>query len=1045
MENQSFLIYNASAGSGKTYTLVRSYLEILFQSPTDDAYKKILAMTFTNKAVNEMKTRIVNSLHAFSLDETPLKHRDLLLDIAQRVKKSPEEIKQKAKRITRSIIHNYAAFTITTIDKFTLQIIRSFALDLNLPATFEVTFDTDDIINRAVDRVIAKAGIEDQYTKFLIHFAIQKLDDDKSWDLSYDLIKTGKMLISEKDAAEIENFHSLDIEYFSRAGKAARIKANYFQNRAIEIANQILDIIEENDLWDCFSRKTYSNSILRVIDKDNWKEFDKIFKSEVNENFITINKPKQEKAAPFLDNLQDLTKEIELCIGKYGMYHTFVNNVTSMSVMHSIFEEMQNIQEEENKLIINKFNKIIQKEISNQPAPFIYERIGERFRHFFIDEFQDTSELQWTNLIPLIENALAGQDNQGTSGSLMIVGDPKQSIYRWRGGKAEQFIQLFNEKQTFPTTLNFPITLGKNYRSYSQIIEFNNDFFKIIGENFTNPDYRHIYENESHQETNSKSGGYVNIRFLESGRKKAEQSEYFCTEVINIIRDVLEQGFSYKDIAILVRTNEDGSQLASTLTSASIPVISAESLLMEKSQDVQLLIHTLSYLKDNNREAQFYLLLYIGKNIGKEELLHDFIYEGLSHTNEIDFQNWLATHHFNLSFEKLRSYSLYEIVNQLIKIFLPEKSTNAYVQYFADVALEQMQTKQMEISDFLEYWQLTSHKLSIPTPEEGDAVQIMTIHKSKGLEFPVVIYPFANDDLSKSNNETIWLEVEDEFEEWNPYKFNTSSSKKVTLFGEKAKEVFENQSQERLLDTINVLYVALTRAEEQLYIVSEMNINKNGNLSKNLSLFFINYLIQKGMFTDTQFEYDFGNKRTQPKEVTQLSNTKTIEAIKETITSENIKIAQREALMWGTGKADAISFGNILHELMANIYSIDEIEIVLNQAKRKGILTETQKKRLESIIYKILTNKELEVFFEKDNKNYNEQIILLKNSPNLKPDRIAIKGKKAYILDYKTGSPQPKYHHQMESYAHILSQMGYDVEKKILVYLKEDSINIINL
>lgn len=1045
MENQSFLIYNASAGSGKTYTLVRSYLEILFQSPTDDAYKKILAMTFTNKAVNEMKTRIVNSLHAFSLEETPSKYRDLLLDIAQRVKKSPEEIQQKAKRITRSIIHNYAAFSITTIDKFTLQIIRSFALDLNLPATFEVSFDTDDIINRAVDRVIAKAGVEEQHTKFLIHFALQKLNDDKNWDLTQDLVKTGKMLISEKDAAEVENFQSLDMEYFSNAGKAARVKANYFQNRAKEIANQILDIIEENDLWDCFSRKTYSNNILKLLDNYNWKSFEKFFNKEVDENFITINKEKKEKAAPFLDTLLDLTKEIELCIGKYGLYFTFMNEITSMSVMHSIFEEMQNIQEEENKLIINQFNKIIQKEISNQPAPFIYERIGERFRHFFIDEFQDTSELQWKNLIPLVENALAGQDSQGTSGSLMIVGDPKQSIYRWRGGKAEQFIQLFNEKQTFPTTLNLPITLGKNYRSYSQIIEFNNDFFRIIGEEFSNPDYRHIYENESHQETNSKIGGYVNIRFLESGRIKDEQSIYFCTEVINIIRDVLEQGFLYKDIAILVRKNDDGSQLATALTNANIPVISADSLLMEKSHDVQLLIHALTYLKDNNREAQFYLLYHIGKNIVKKELLHDFIYEGLSHTNEIDFQNWLATHHFILSFEKLRSYSLYEIINQLIKIFLPEKSTNAYVQYFADVVLEQMQTKQMEISDFLEYWHLTGHKLSIPTPEEGDAVQIMTIHKSKGLEFPVVIYPFANDDLSKSINETIWLEIEDEFDEWKTFKFNTSLSKKVTLFGEKAKEVFENQSQEKLLDIINVLYVALTRAEEQLYIVSEMNLNKKGGLPNNLSSYFINYLMKKGLFTETQYEYELGSKRTQPKEDTKVSNTKKIEAIKETITSENIKIAQREALMWGTGKADAISFGNMLHELMANIYSIDEVETVLNQAKRKGILTETQKKRLESTIYKILTTKELEVFFEKDNKNYNEQIILLKNSPNLKPDRIAIKGKKAYILDYKTGSPQPKYHHQMESYAHILSQMGYDIEKKILVYLKEDSINIINL
>ncbi|HSN49212.1 MAG TPA: 3'-5' exonuclease, partial [Flavobacterium sp.] len=529
---------------------------------------------------------------------------------------------------------------------------------------------------------------------------------------------------------------------------------------------------------------------------------------------------------------------------KRDFYKAFLKNITPLSLLNTVSNELAKIQSEQNVLSISEFNAIIHREIQNQPAPFIYERLGERYRHFFIDEFQDTSEMQWQNLIPLIDNATSSEID-GEKGTLMIVGDPKQSIYRWRGGKAEQFIELSKEHNPFNNPDKVLEHLDKNYRSYSQIIEFNNDFFKLLSSEFLHEDYKDLYENHSHQKSNAKTGGYVNISFIpkieegEDDEEALDKTELYLLATLNTIQKVQKQGFEYKDIVILTRKRTHGIAVANYLTEQGIPLLSSETLMIQNATEVRFIIHLLKYLKNSSDlEAKAHFLHYVADNIQNQFPVHDFIAQGMDKEKEMEFENWLTNFDITLSFQDIRKKSLYESVELIVSKFLNSQNGNAYVQYFLDIVLERDVRNQAGISDFLNYWDKNAEKFSIPSPEGNNAVRIMTIHKSKGLEFPVVIMPFAEEDYSRSPKDKLWITAE--ADDFGLSKVLIDNSRAVEGFGEQAKLVYDQKSQEELLDNVNVLYVALTRAEEQLYIISQnLKPKKDGEYPSNMASFFI--------------------------------------------------------------------------------------------------------------------------------------------------------------------------------------------------------------
>ena len=1050
MQRPSFSIYDASAGSGKTYALVKEYLKIILVAPKNDAYRNILAITFTNKAVHEMKSRIVGSLSEFAKDEPSQKAQDLMQDLTKETELSIFQIKTKSQQIIKHIIHNYAAFDISTIDKFTHKVIRAFALDLGLQMNFEVSLESDNLLTEAVDALIAQAGEDETLTKLLIDFTMEKTDDDKSWDISREIFEVGKLIQNENNREEISYFTGKTIAQFLD-----------IKNKLAE-ASQVLE--KENAVL--------AQNALQLLDKKGIdvnsfpygmfpKHLDYIATNDIKQNnhkFETAESIKIKKGSKDQHLIEQIIPELVSFLAviygnieKVNFYRAFLKNITPLTLLNTISQELKKIQEDQNFLSIAEFNSLIHKEIQNQPAPFIYERLGERYRHFFIDEFQDTSEMQWQNLIPLIDNATSSEID-GEKGTLMIVGDPKQSIYRWRGGKAEQFIELSKSYNPFNNPEKSIQHLDKNYRSYSQIIDFNNRFFQMLSHKFENEDYKDLYENHSYQKSNSKTGGYVNISFLPIIEKDTDSEEeeelnkmdLYVRATLKTILEVRQKGFKFSDIAVLVRHNKNGTEIANYLVEQGIPMLSSESLLIKNATEVRFILHFLRYLKNNkDTESKAYFLEYLARNNREKMPIHDFILAGMK-MNEVDFEEWLTAFGISLSFSDIRKKSLYEAVETIIKAVLTSKRNTAYIQHFLDIVLERDVRNNAGINDFLEYWDKSSDKFKIPSPEGSDAVQIMSIHKSKGLEFPVVIFPFAEENYSLQKKDKLWISADQE--EFGLPKVLIDNSKAVEGFGTAAKATYIEKSQEQLLDNINVLYVALTRAEEQLYVISSLfKANKEGNYPNNMASFFIEYLAKASNFDETQLEYDFGNSERISPETKAQKEFKAIPQVAEILDSKNIKIAQRESMMWGTHQQEAIEYGNVVHEVLSFVETKKDVDLAITKAIEAGLITVNQKEVVCKTIQEIVNHSELSICFEEGNQVLNEQTIIQKEGKTIKPDRMVLtKNKEVYLLDYKTGLHHTKHQLQLENYQNAIELMGYKVLKKLLIYIGEE-INVINL
>lgn len=1049
MQRPSFSIYDASAGSGKTYALVKEYLKIILVAKKNDAYRNILAITFTNKAVHEMKSRIVGSLSEFAKDQPSEKAQDLMQDLAIDTELSIIEIKIKSQQIIKHIIHNYAAFDISTIDKFTHKVIRAFAHDLNLPMTFEVTLDTENLLIEAVDAIIAQAGEDETLTKLLIDFTMEKTDDDKSWDISREILDTGRLVLNENNRNEISHFQDKSIAEFVEIKNKLSEACKVLEKESVVFAEEALLLIEKNGIdAKSFSAGHFPKHLLSIQEgkfnpkNKTYHEFDD----------IKINKTAKDRMIieNIIPDLLQILDRIYKTFEKRDFYKAFLKNITPLSLLNTVSNELAKIQSEQNVLSISEFNAIIHREIQNQPAPFIYERLGERYRHFFIDEFQDTSEMQWQNLIPLIDNATSSE-NDGEKGTLMIVGDPKQSIYRWRGGKAEQFIDLSKEQNPFNNPEKVLEHLDKNYRSYSQVIQFNNDFFQLLSNEFEHLDYKDLYENHSHQKTNDKTGGYVNISFIpkvessEDEEEALDKTELFVLATLNTIQKVIKEGFEYKDIVILTRKRSQGIAIANYLTEQKIPLLSSETLLIQNATEVRLIIHLLKYLKNSSDlESKANFLQYLAQNIQDEMPIHDFIAKGMSLIQETDFENWLTSFNVELSFQNIRKKSLYEAVEVIISKFLNPTISNAYVQYFLDIVLERDIRNQAGISDFINFWDKNAEKFSIPSPEGNNAVRIMTIHKSKGLEFPVVIFPFAEEDYNRKPKDKLWLNAGEENIGLPKVLIDNSSA--VEGFGEEASLVYNQKKQEELLDNINVLYVALTRAEEQLYVISNMNLSRKGEIPKNnMCTFFTNYLMSKGEFDERKLVYEFGNSIKLSVDKKHVDSSKTIPLVTEILNPKNIKIAQREALMWGTHQQEAIEYGNVVHEILSFVKTKVDVDLAITKSIESGLINFGQKETVYKSIQEIVNHSELSIYFSAENEVLNEQTIIQKQGKTIKPDRMVInKDKEVFLLDYKTGTHNSKYQLQLENYQHAIELMGYKVVKKALVYIGS-AIDVVHL
>ncbi|WP_422095078.1 UvrD-helicase domain-containing protein [Tenacibaculum sp. MEBiC07804] len=1036
----SFQIFNASAGSGKTFTLVKEYLKVVLQSSDVFYFQKILAITFTNKAAGEMKERVMKSLS----DAAEEVENDIIGQILQETTLDKATVKERSTKILDAILQNYSAFSITTIDSFTHKIIKNFAHDLGLTLNFEVEMDAVSLLNEAVDILISKIGTNKELTNLLIDFSLSKIDEDKSWDISYELKEFSKILLNENDVQHFRNLADKSInDFFSLKEKLVKAN-NQIESLFTEVADKALLLVKNNGLE--FSDFSYSGEVPKHFEKllrlKFLKDGDLKFDGRINKNFeldknLFAGKASAE-AKSTIEDLYDDFKELyyeskrlyEEYYGTYLLNNLVLKSLIPLAVLNSINSELQHLKEENNIRLNAEFNQLISDNIKNQPTPFIYERLGQRFMNYFIDEMQDTSVLQWENLIPLIDNALA-QENS----SLLLVGDAKQAIYRWRGGKAEQFINLSNENHKIFQVNKSINLLDTNYRSFSEVVNFNNQFFQHVSSFLNNEDYKQLFVDGNKQLNNSKKGGYVSLSFLEKQEDKSVEEEKYPKKVFEKITE-LKQQYSLNEIAVLVRKKSEGIQVANYLSEKGIPIISSETLLLKNNERVNFIANIIQLiLQFDNEEKKFEILYFLHKHLTIDKDAHSF-YDVFIKTDINTFFNELQSFSVDFNLNIYFELPFYDKIEYIIRSFNLLLSSDAYVQFFLDVVLDQ-QNKGNDVNDFIEFWNVKKEVLSIVTSEDADAVHIMTIHKSKGLEFPVVIFPYDL-DIYRQVKPKVWFDgLPETFDGFKSLFIDFNKS--LANINSRGTEMYNQQIQELELDNLNLLYVALTRAVEQLHIITEKKIGKSGENTNYYSGIFISFLKNVGLWLDTENEYHFGESLRFSEKLIQQRQVQIQEKFITTAWQRhNIVLLASASKLWDTNQEKSIQYGNLVHAILSEIYIKSDIERVFHFYTMQGDLSTELLSSIKSLIVNVVDHPLLKDYFSNEVIAFNEKEILTVNNDIIIPDRLVFSNKNVTIIDYKTGVESVTHVNQLEQYADELESLEFKIIKKILVYINDE-------
>ena len=809
----------------------------------------------------------------------------------------------------------------------------------------------------------------------------------------------------------------------------------------MEAADAFFGLLEAHSLeQDDFSGKYCPKFFEKLQGRDFSVKFDAGWQQNLAESCL-YPKRVEDLKKDVLDQLQpqivELFERVKSQIGTMEFLQAVQKNLTPISLLSAIQEEIELIKKERSIVLISDFNATIAKAVKDQPAPFIYERLGERYRNYFIDEFQDTSQLQWENLIPLIDHALTSQDEGNELGSLTLVGDAKQSIYRWRGGKAEQFMELCRDKNPFNLENKEVVVLPKNFRSTKTIVDFNNDFFKFSSACFSKEEHKHLFQHSSFQDPASESGGYVNLSFVEAENVE-EEMEVYPQEVLKIIRNLEAQDIAKSNICILTRTGKEGVAIANFLSEQGISIISYQSLLVARSPKVKFITAVLgNAIEGKDKKLKLQILEYLLEYHLGEENSYEFISRRITLENQ-DFYDSLRGSGFDFNLNKFSGLSLYEGVEYIIRSFGLVKDSNAYVQFFLDFVYEISQKETGSLIGFLALWEQKKEHLSIVAPKTEDAVQILTIHKAKGLEFPIVIYPFANGSIQDVGRESLWLSLPEPINEHLPVGY-MNATQRMLNWGTEAAALYHELCCFSQLDALNVLYVALTRPVQQLYVISKMDLDKKGNENPNrISGLFISYLKARGLW-DGSNSYEFGRISDFVPDLKEETSSVQQQVFYSSATEgHGLSIVTRSGLLWDSNQEKAIEKGHLIHGLFANIGSRADVPQVLSDAVAEGLFRKEEEASVSQSLYKVLDHPQLQEFYSEGCRYLNERDIITASGNLVRPDRLNFSEDRVDIIDYKTGTPLTSHQTQIDGYAQVLSEMGYEVGQKLLVYINEE-------
>ncbi len=1033
-------VYRSSAGTGKTTTLVSEYLRISLDKP--NSFRKVLAITFTNKAANEMKSRVIEVLRLLS--ENPDAVKDEYSSLLNYLNLGDAELKQRASLLLSLILHNYDDFAISTIDSFIHKIIRTFANDVNLPQNFEVVIDIDDFLSDIIALLYNKVGSDKQLTRLLVDFVISNAEEESSYDPTRKLTSFILYQLREDSFKFAGVLQNLDIE---RIGDIIGVIRSYMmsgKNKAVYNAQNALYLIAENNIddGDFFNGQRGIVGFFKEVSvfKVN---VDKLFPGKlaektINEGKWTSSKVSQSTAAvieSISSELTELYNEIVSDLKQYLYYSMVFSKIYSVALVNEIRKIFDDYTDTTGKVHISEFNKRISEEIAGQPVPYIFERLGSKYRYFLIDEFQDTSVLQWNNLLPLIEESLS----QGNFN--MLVGDAKQAIYRFRSGEVELFARLpelygitdDSQKLTRQKLIESEfkeVPLSVNWRSEREIVEFNNRFFEAVSS--TMPDYiRKIYEGHVQEvpEHKMNTGGFVSLNLIEV-EDKDEYSVQKNHRIFSIIKDLRERNYRLKDICILCRTAKGAGDISAYLLENKTDVVSSESLLLANSPKVRWIINILRlvrYPADALAIAGFVQCFTEIHN----ELQYDQEYNRFAKSIKSGLKGIFSFLGIEDQSDYLVSSSVYEMSEFIIRSVIGDSENDPFLQNFLDFAFENN-----DIPDkFLELWDKKSSKLFITMPEDLDAVKVMTIHKAKGLKFPVVILETSG-----------VIERNTVSEYWEPAAIPGADDLKVTLMPLRTdlslidrEEIYLREKEKTELDNLNLVYVAFTRPVEALYTVSKTG----GRKSHLLSRYILSFLEKEGIEANDNGIYNFGEPVSHVVKETDTSNRIILDKLLSCQWENHIVIAESKAS--GVMAVDYLAkneYGSIVHDLLADVFVADDVDRVISAISDSGVFSESDCNLFRSILLSVVTHDELSPLFSEASTVRNESEILLEDGRFIRPDKLVFSEDKIIIVDYKTGLPDEKHHQQMKSYEDAVSGIFNRETESMLVYLG-DEINIV--
>lgn len=1079
-----FKVYSSSAGSGKTYTLTKEYLKLALHSNSETYFRQILAVTFTNAAANEMKERIMLMLRTFanasSADATehPML-RDVVTELYPVTLEDPslyagakELVSGRAQLVFRQILHRYSDFSVMTIDKFTQRLISSFTDELGIPFVFETQLD-GTLLDEAVDRLLARIGQdgEEVLSDIVERYYREKAGEGKSWaSLPSQIRETAGTLLSEESYIQMQRVADLQMNDWIEIRNQMRLFVRSKEEEIKTLAQKAFGFIQDAFLNDKDfyqgARGIYGYFRDRSEGKNLWTAPNSYVSSKTigEENWYgaktaTLIKEKIESLRGELENLYHTIEKIRTAeIQKIILYGQLDKHLYNLSLLGEVRKEFDALLKQNNQVHISDFNRRILEIVSREPVPFIFERLGEKYNHILVDEFQDTSKLQFANLLPLIENALAdGFFN-------LIVGDAKQSIYRFRGGDMDLILHLaqnqvmqlapllgnnnvHNQERLWSVDSHLEVNhLRTNRRSFREITQFNNEFFGFIsesaGEEFAL--VRQVYDENFKQEIPDgvHEGGHVQMEFVDmhqvdDGFSETEpENDAMVERSVTIIEEQRALGFYWRDIAVLCRRKKEATALANALKTKGYPLISDDALSLSYSRSVHFIISFMEVLHTDQRLKRYEAAYLFHRVIRKEnptaaqqESLRNLCAQHGLDTFLSYFKEW----GIELTAFRMRQLNVFELSEQLMQTFglFKNKTENEYLFRFLDVVLEFGTRKSNHLGDFLQYWETSKHKLSITIPADTDALRITTIHKSKGLEYPVVIIPYANWKVTPDAKlGKMWVDMEyidygeltfsEKTNELFPIhkKLKTSQVSVVKDLDETlVAEQYQNEKTRTLVENLNLLYVAFTRPIQKLYVLAKRE--KNWDRSSLVSTWMHDFLSRPDFEPayneeQSQFILSQGNSQCLHAHAKNHSEALVIKEVISNDRSDSLRLRRMAERIFDIEtferKKDNLQKARYL---LMRLRTIDGLSQTLGHFVREGILVVNETRVLKDLVLTLLENTSLAALYAENLEVQINKELLLPGGKMLHVDRLVLLPDETHVfMTFVAGSvsEQPASH-----------------------------------